>query len=411
MKNFVFILFIFFSLQCFAQKLTLQQAIDTALKNSELLKASEYEIEMARTFKKSAFDVNKTNFSYTYGQFNTLYLDNNLTLSQTFAFPTYYTALSRLGTEAISLSELNKKENINALIREIRKTYNQLLYYKSEEYLLEREDSIYSHIVSDVLNKPNNSEARTLELESAQSRLLEIKNQLEENDDNIIEEKYNLQTLLKLNTPVDIADKTLTQLELKIDLNDRNNLLNNNTQLEKLRQDIRLKNSMVKVEKAKLLPDITVAYFSQTIYGPQTIEGQDRFFTHNFRFQGAQVVLGVPIFSRPYMMRIKQARLCTNIAASNLEYAGNHLNGTLLVQLQQLEKYTHSLQYYKQQALPLSEKIITQANKNYDSGSSTYLETVDAFNQAMTIKLNYLHKLKNYNDTVIELEYLSGVNK
>ncbi len=64
-------------------KLTVQQAIDVALKNNAGIRAVAYEVESQRQLKKTGFDLPKTNVSLQYGQYNSFAKnDNNISITQ-----------------------------------------------------------------------------------------------------------------------------------------------------------------------------------------------------------------------------------------------------------------------------------------------------------------------------------------
>lgn len=52
------------------QRITLEQAIETAMTNHPRLKMAESEIERARASKGEAWDGGSTSFSYSWGQLN-----------------------------------------------------------------------------------------------------------------------------------------------------------------------------------------------------------------------------------------------------------------------------------------------------------------------------------------------------
>ena len=51
------------------QLLTLEQAIETALKNNGSARTETYNVESQRALKKTGFDLPKTNVSLLYGQY------------------------------------------------------------------------------------------------------------------------------------------------------------------------------------------------------------------------------------------------------------------------------------------------------------------------------------------------------
>src|ERR1041385_1854204 len=72
----------------YCQKLSLDEAVQTALKNNLGIKSAEDQIEYFKQVKKTGSDIGKLSAVWMHGQYNSAYQDNNLTLSQNIPFPT-----------------------------------------------------------------------------------------------------------------------------------------------------------------------------------------------------------------------------------------------------------------------------------------------------------------------------------
>lgn len=391
------------------QKLTLKNAIDIAIKNNETLKLAEYEVEYSKAFKDGVLDFGKTNAVLTYGQFNSLYIDNNITVNQTFSNPYYYSLQSKWAKANISNNQQKMLNAKNVLIRDVRRNFNELVYYKNKHNLLRQQDSLFNEILNDVEKKFGSGTENFLEKASAESQSLEIKNMIDENDENILQAEASLQALLRLSTFVDVEEDVLKKLDFIVPTVDE--VVGKNPDLIVYLNEAMLKNRSIGIEKSKLLPDVTLGYFSQTITGWQTINNVDRYFDRSSRFQGIQAGISFPFWAKPYSAKIREAKISSKIAEVQKDNFEANLKGTTNVYLAQYKKYSHSMDYYENKALPLADQIEKSADVNYKTGQNTYLECVDAFNQAMNIRLCYIAKLKAYNESIIELEYLMGINR
>jgi cobalt-zinc-cadmium resistance protein CzcA len=74
--------------------------------------------------------------------------------------------------------------------------------------------------------------------------------------------------------------------------------------------------------------------------------------------------------------------------------------------LNELLKQQSSLNYYEEKAIPQADIIIDNANKSFKNGAIDYIEFIQAMNQALEIKFDYIKTLNNYNQAIINLEYL-----
>jgi cobalt-zinc-cadmium resistance protein CzcA len=52
--------------------------------------------------------------------------------------------------------------------------------------------------------------------------------------------------------------------------------------------------------------------------------------------------------------------------------------------------------------------IIEQSTRSYKAGALDYLDYVITLNRALDIKNNYLEALNNYNQTLINIDFITG---
>jgi len=165
------------------------------------------------------------------------------------------------------------------------------------------------------------------------------------------------------------------------------------------------------VERSRFMPDLTVGYFNQSLNGPnQDINGNPVTFTSGDRFTGFQVGVAIPIFGvKSQTSIIKATELKKQESEARLEATFNELEGRLQSLIQQYHKFQNSLDYYQLNALPQAELILTQAQKGFESGDIGYVEYTQGLNRALNIRFNYLDILNQYNQTIIQIEFITGV--
>ena len=185
----------------------------------------------------------------------------------------------------------------------------------------------------------------------------------------------------------------------------------NNPTLAWFRQQMKVAEREKSVEKSRLLPDLTVGYFNQSLNGPnQDIDGNPVTFTSSDRFTGFQVGVAIPLFgAKSQSSAIKATELKKQEAEAQLEAITNELQGRLKSLFQQYQKFQASLDYYEQSALPQAELILKQAQKGFESGEIGYVEYIQGLNRSLSVRFNYLDILNQYNQTIIEIEFISGI--
>jgi len=157
-----------------------------------------------------------------------------------------------------------------------------------------------------------------------------------------------------------------------------------------------------------MMPELNVGYFSQTIQGTQDVNGVPRNFGSGDRFTGIQAGIAIPLWIVPYTSKNKAARINENLAKSEAEYYSKSLSGTYKSLLDEYRKYSSSVEFYEKQALPEADLIIKQSTLSYKAGAMDYLEYILGLTRALNIKQEYLDALNNLNQTIINIEYITG---
>jgi cobalt-zinc-cadmium resistance protein CzcA len=184
--------------------------------------------------------------------------------------------------------------------------------------------------------------------------------------------------------------------------------LKSNPQLNLLQQQVIINARIKSVEKSKVLPDLTVGYFAQSLTGFQNIDGVDTYFPSSKVFQGFELGLNIPLWIGPHLARARAASFQEEVSRKNTEYFQTTLQGNYSQALRELEKNLASLTYYESSALKNADLLITQSRKAYRGGEIGYIEYLQSLKTALSIKNNYLLSLTQYNQSIIKIEFLLG---
>ena len=392
------------------QSLSLNAAISMALENNPTIKAARQEVEWNEQMKKTSSDIGKTQFNWQHGQYNSIINnDNYFDVSQTFAFPTVYLKSANAANAAIKSSELQQSVTENDLITKVKSVYYQLIYAQSNLKLLKRLDSIYTDFSKAAELRYKTGESSLLEKTTAETQLMEVRNRLKMAQSDVRIYTTQLKTLLNTNEQIEAVNEEKTVKRTFAILPDSINGYGNNPVLAYLQQQIEVQQKQQALQKAKMMPDITVGYFNQSLIGTQTINGIEQYFGSNTRFTGFQVGVAIPIWVKPQIAKVQAAKVKAEIAETNYEGYQKNLEGLYTQAVQEYLKYSGSLEYYETNALAQSELMLQNAQKGFKSGSIGYFEYVQAINQSMAIQIAWLESLNSYNQSVIYLEYLAGI--
>lgn len=379
----------------FAQKLTLQQSIELAYKNNYLLKISGLETEGQQLLIKTTRELAKTNLDLQLGRTQTFYTnDYTLGLVQQFSHPKLYQAQTDLQKSRVVASQKNEELQKNEVISNLKQVYYQLFYYQQLRRILAQQDSIYRSTLHIAQARYKTGETNSLEKISAEVRLQEINNRLRilEKDEETAYQHFKL----LLNSEQDL--KLDFNVPLKRDTSVIINALSptNNPLLSVFEQQTVISEQATNVEKQKLKPDFRLGLINQSI-------------EHHFNQMAISAGIGLPIFTKAQKARVEAAKVNEKIADSRLKHIEIQLNGQLNMLKMAYQKHRSSLQYYENFALPQSELMIKNAIKSYHSGEIEYVELIQTNQQAWQIKDNYFSTVLDFNQTIIQIETLLGI--
>ncbi|MBC7390493.1 MAG: CusA/CzcA family heavy metal efflux RND transporter [Opitutaceae bacterium] len=405
-----FLTFIFLTSQTTkAQSLkpiSLEEALTTAIQNNSGVKAAQYQIEYNRNLKGTSTEIAKTSATFMYGQYNSYYNDNSITLSQTIPFPTSMLRQSQFHNATTRSAELNKQVTENELRQNVKSSYYSLQHAKSREIFLLKQDSIFVNFLKSAELRLKTGESNALEKATAESQLYEIRSLKAQNDGDILIFQTQLKTLLNTSDNVTTQGALLEKKTLQINADSAS--ISNNPALQYFAQQVQVAQAGKNIEKARLLPDITLGYFNQTLYGTPNYQNSNQVSTSSNRFQGVMLGLAFPLWTKPQLARIRANEANKNAAQSTLDLQLKNLQGQYSQAYQEYLKFKNSLEYYEKNALPSAQIITYNALKNYQSGNIGYMEFSQGLTRALNIQTNYLNILSQYNQSIINIEFLIG---
>jgi len=165
-----------------------------------------------------------------------------------------------------------------------------------------------------------------------------------------------------------------------------------------------------KAEQNKLMPDVSIGYFNQTLIGTNISEPLARMAGQNDRFQGMQLGLQIPLFFNAQQSRIKAAKWNMLSQEKNKEQTDLEINSAISNARVEYQKQAQQIRFYQQEALPQASILLAQGNASYKAGEINYIAYLQIIETALSIKNEYLQRLYNYDEAIIQLSYWSGTN-
>ncbi len=405
--KFIYIIFFIYLFNSFffgQNKLTLDQCTNLAFNNNEQLKIANIESKYYKESKKASYEIPKTSFIYTQGQFNSIYnLDNNITVSQTIPFPTLLMAHSKLAKSYITGAEI-KISSVKADIGlQIKDLYYNLQHSLQEIILLQKEDSIYDLFLK--LEDSNNklSKKSTLEKSTTISESYLIKSLISNAQMQINTFKIKLKTMMRTKELPDIYILSDDSRLLKLDTNLF--ISSSHPFLLDLKEQINLCVQKKNVEVQKWFPDIMFSYFNQSIYGPANIYGTDYFLTRANRLQGFQVGLNIPLFFKPHLSKVKAAALSIEVATEEYHKNLKDMEGDYKVLVNEYIMTNKNIDYYSKNILKNAKEMSFQSLEAYNNKEINYIEYLSIISKSFEIERNYLNLILENHQAELKLEY------
>ncbi|WP_295235175.1 CusA/CzcA family heavy metal efflux RND transporter [Sediminibacterium sp.] len=381
-----------------AQPISVQAAVDSALKNNLLVKNEQLKMQYQQMLIGTAGNLPKTSVIGEIGQINSIYTDTRLGISQSIAFPTFYKRERALLAAEFKNSVLNIAIQEALLKKQVQQVYYNMVYLQKKKELLLFADSLYSAFYQKAALRLKTGESNILEKTSAETLLGQIKIQVQQlNQDAAI---MQLQLQLLLNTKFAYQPETNKGPLNPASLLDTA-LLRNHPVLQSMLQQQSIAMANTEVEKSKLLPDLSVGILNGSIRGV----GADNIFYSGKRFSSVQVGMGIPLFTKAQKARINSAALSEKMAESKYEQVKQQLTTEYQTAIAQFSKYLVTVQYLEKTGLKNAQLITETANKQLSAGSINYLEWVQLINQATSVKNDYTEAVRSLNESIIQLTY------
>ncbi|MEX1238452.1 MAG: TolC family protein [Cyclobacteriaceae bacterium] len=386
------------------QTVSLDSVLSWAIRNNPAMKVATLETSRQMVLTRGSSDIPKTDVSLMYGQYNSIQRnDNNISVVQTIPFPSVWVRQKKLNKELVISSALNERVTENLLKYEVGRSFNHLLYLKAKSRMLSQQDSIMRAMARAVDFQYKTGESTLLAKTSAEARLMELANQRRRNEADRQIYLDKLRFLCRENF-TDIHGEFGEIIPL-ITIDSTG--INENPLITFAAQQVSIAQEKAKLEAARMMPDIRIGYFTQTMIGIQNIQGTEQYFGSDKRFHGFQVGLSIPLWYASFKTRIKAAALSGHIAKEQEEGQMLMLRQQYDQVRQELIKNTNSLSYFRESALKASRMLRYQSEIAFRNGEIDYRVHLLNLQQALSVEEDYLNTQYEYNQNIITINYLT----
>jgi heavy metal efflux system protein len=372
--------------------MTADDVVELAFKNNLGLKINELEMQQSKALIKTAFSTEKTNLYYGLDENNIAANDYPLYVAgieQTLSFPTLYFARRQENKIAFNVSSHLYEVRKRQLEKNVRKSFYHLLFLLNRQSELRFLDSIYDNFSAMALKSLDLGETGYLEYLNAQAKQMQIHNSIGQMTRDIQTEYENLEMLVQADDTIFIRYEKLSPLSID------EALVTANPEHRYLESLVIQSSAKLRTELNNLLPDLTLTYFT----GTNKHEDAEI-------YNGWEVGISLPLFFAGHAGNIKAASIGRNIAEMSYMEHERQIGSYVERLRNEVQKYRISLDNYYQTGNRISAGIITGSGKSYYAGEIGYFEYIQNLENAAQIEMDYLSNLDQYNQAVLDLNYV-----
>lgn len=405
-KRMMALILLTISLPYVAQTGNREFLINRALSMNQGLKADSLKIHQAALEASMLVQPEKLRVSAMIGQYNSDYkADNNVTIQQQIPFPTAFYRAKVFGESLTKERNLMYRQQQHLVTQRVENAIEQWLYCSQKNDLLLHEDSLLREISKGIELRSKSGESSTLDNWLLTSEILLIEQAIAEQQRQLEEAKTNLCSLVFL------SREALDTFQLTYDIQRFKTRIStidvpSQTHWLVLDQSLKTMKEEQKTQRALSLPDIEFGYFNQTLVGNVPMNGGLTPFTAANRFQGGNLGLSIPVFSRS----IAQRNQWLTLEQLRTQYELDAWSHGFLLQYSSLQKeydrYVAMYESVKNRGEQIIEGITKVTDVQYNQGEIDQVNWLTLKRNALKIKSNEIDLVHQINTLFLSIKYL-----
>lgn len=385
------------------QTISVDEAVAIALKNNPDMKVARMDEKYYEALKKTSFDPAATAVDGEFGQMNSVEHDTKFGITQSLQFPTVYVNQFKVNKANVEVSQLSRKLSESSLKAEVKRRYYELIVFEKRMDLLKTADSVYYQFWKKTERRLALGDADVLENSTARNQYQQATNQLRQLSTEYEVKMQEFQMLLAIDAPVLLESESQVYpfSPPAIDIESAPSV-----QLQQAM--VRQSEYAQKLERSKLLPDLSLGYNNLSLIGFQRVGDEERYFDRGRRFSYWSVGLEIPLFNRAQRGRIEAAKVQTEMRETTADYFEVRQRTELENHLKLFDEAKRQVSSYQESLDATSNQILKTASKRLERGEISYLEWVILVNQSIDIKAQYLNAIQRQNEIAFRIEELLG---
>ncbi|AEV96782.1 acriflavine resistance protein B [Niastella koreensis] len=384
----------------------LEQMLQQATTNNLSLKVTRSGVGYWKQLQTATAELPRTQVGGEYGGINSLNNDTRFYINQSFELPVVYRRQKELygAQEQVASTQVTLQQQ--ELQKAVKTVFYNMVDLLERQKLLMRLDSIYSRFLDAATLRLKTGESTMLEKSNAETQMQQLKLQQEQVKADLRMEQQQLQWLLNTKDWL-LPEYHVLKKEHPQIMDTQAVVSHPAVQLQQ--QQVKVNAAQTNIEKARLNPGFTVGYSNQSIIGYQTKDGvTQQYYGGGDRFNIYQLSVALPIFNKAVKARIKAGQLQEATTRMEVDATSQYFTNQWQQLNEAYKKYGEQVQYYETGGLQQAALITRNARLGFEKGDVSYVEWTLQMNNAVNIELGYLQAIHALNNTIIELEYLTG---
>lgn len=371
--------------------LTETEAIRKALVNNKNINAASLQVKQQQQLLKSATNLPNPEFFWESptGNFYTG------SITQSIEFPSVYRNQYRLQKGQIAIAQKEKQLTEAELKFRVKLLYLEIQFTDSLVKQLYLQDTLYEKIKLSAVRQFNAGQIDYLQQIFAETQYGEIHNQYIQAIIRAKSVKAQLQWYTGVKEDFIVQPLTVSVSSQQNYFLPDSTILISNPSVQLLQQQQLNAIQNIALQKSKALPGLAFGYFNQG--------ERDTKWYNRFRFG-----ITIPLWYGQYKSQINAAKTEQQVLQSKQEGLQQELSLQAINAGGEMQTNRQSLQYYQQTGLPKAREIIITSQRFFASGEIDFISLLRNSNDAYNIYQKYLEAIRNYNQSVINYQYLIG---
>jgi len=393
------------SAQTDPRPITLEQAVDSAMRNNLYLRGEALRTEAEEALIGSAWDLPRTNVDFEYGQINTNVNDDRISITQNLAFPTVYTQRRKMLKHHAAGAEWEFALRQREVRMQVRQTYHAVLVLGEQQRLLQEADSIYTEAVKGEDQRFDLGASNVLQRATARTQAMLMRARVQQVGAELEQARTRLAQLMNSTGAWSVVPVLMKQTVALMP--DESAVLKHPIVRSAIEQEAAA-DARWRMERSTMLPELTLGAASMTLYQSPSVPDGSVIYGRDDRFTMVRAGIGIPLFFGAQSARNRSARLGTERATNGTVALTQEIRARLQQARQQYDAQLARVEALEQGAAQEAEQLRRSAEEAYLNGQIDRLEWSLLTGQSISLSMEYLDALRDLGRAAFELNAFTG---